>query len=172
MSSSQNKGSMRVIYSGDIWMVHAQQYTHLHVHEWEYTRLSARTKQQQDNVDTQKHTGPEDILLLSDYQSDIIRLPQTKPRVCIWVCVTAVCGLDRASPCPDTELNVSLAIIAGCSRSSLQSFTMIDQLIMINIIHIISRNAPVLFYSSLLPYPSPSFLCLPCLVSMFSSAPY
>lgn len=54
-------------------------------------------------------------------------------------------------PCANPELNVSLAIIAGCSRSSLQSFTVIDRLIMINIIHINSINAPVLsvfFFSS------------------------
>lgn len=63
-------------------------------------------------------------------------------------------------PCADPELNVSLAIIAGCSRSSLQSFSVIDHLIMINIIHINSINAPVPSFSTV-SSPQPShFLSL------------
>lgn len=55
---------------------------------------------------------------------------------------------------------MSLAIIAGCSRSSLQSFSVIDHLIMINIIHINSINAPVPSFSTV-SSPQPShFLSL------------
>lgn len=52
-------------------------------------------------------------------QSDAIRLPPTRRCVCVSVFRT-VCR-----PWADTELNVSLSIIAGCSRRSLEWFTMI-----------------------------------------------
>lgn len=54
--------------------------------------------------------------LATNHQSDIITPAQTRTRVLCWLCA-------------DTELNVSLVIIVGCSRNTRQLFTMIDQLI-------------------------------------------